>query len=191
MTNVICIYHVPQECGSKVLIFVDASNGQIIKEITVNSYRDWDAYHKDIITEGPEIIYYRKLAKGVTPNRMGEYRSYEGNEYFSAYTDKTCKTHFHPEGNFVIIGTEIVDTSECISPGRPMKCNIWKITMRSATKTDYIYHPNEDYFYTELAEQGITLNEMTQKEWLHFSDNDLINLIAEQLDYNILNIIRC
>lgn len=191
MKNVICIYHVPQECGSNCLIFVDTFDGQVLKTIEVNYFRDWDAEHKDIIVKDASVTFYRHLSEFIKVS-VGKRCHYDGDEYFSAYTTKELKKYFHPKGDFIITDAKIIDHSSIVGPhNKPMETNIWEITMAEYEETDYKYHPEEDRFYKELADQGIDLPVMSGEEWLITKIEDIINWIAGQLGFRVLNIINC
>lgn len=190
MKNVICIYHVPQECGNEALIFVDTFDGQIIKTITVNYFKDWDAFHPEL-RYGNEIIFYRTAGK-CYGFAEGERLYYDGDEAMAGFKDEAMKELIHPAGGYLVTACEIIGTN--IIKGvnnEPIALDVWKITMCECAETGYKYYPEEDRFYKELNDQGIELDEMSEEEWQVTKIQDVIDLIAEQLGFRVLNIINC
>lgn len=189
MKNVICIYHVPQECGYDSLIFVDTFDGQVIKEIVIDYFHDWDAYHEDIYHKG-ELILYKQFYAG-RGWRIGDKITFEGNEVRPGFKDARMSEIIHPVGKYIIKDDEITDTMTTETIHGPMTLIAHKFTLVEYEESEPMYHPDEDRFYGQLAEQGITMHQMTEEEWKLFSIEDLINLITEQLGYKVLNVINC
>ena len=195
MKNVICINHTPQECGPDSLIFVDTFDGQIIKEVTVDHFLDWEAYHPNAIEGSTDIVFYRTLQQDNKREfKIGNTVYYSGNEFRPGYETEDLKHPVYLEGNYIIKNVEAVGIYHIKHGiwGKPMDLDICRITMRAYQETDYnVYHPDEDRFYKELADQGIDLPVMSEEEWLITKIEDVINWIAGQLGYKVLNIINC
>jgi len=195
MKNVICINHVPQECGCDTLIFVNTFDGQIIKEVTVDHFHDWDAYHPDATEDSTDVVFYRTLQQDNRREfKIDNTVYYSGNEFRPGYETEDLKHPVYLEGNYIIKNVETVGIYHIKHGigGKPMDLDICRITMRAYQETDYnVYHPDEDRFYQELADQGIAMHQMTEKEWQMLRIEDVIGIIAEQLGYKVLNIINC
>lgn len=177
------------------LIFVDTFDGQIIKDVHIGHFHDVNCVHRDV-TYGEKITFYRTAAKGCGFIKRGfikgERLNYSGTEFTAGFNDREMKERVHPKGTYEVVECEVVGT-KLIKHGldnKPMALDVWKVTIAQYTESDYRYHPEEDEFYDELAEQGITLNPMSEEQWYKFRKEDLINLIATQLGYKVLNIIN-
>lgn len=204
--NVIVINFHPQECGDNTLTFVDTFDGQVLREISINYYRDWDSHYTDtILGNNTQTFYMRKHPEWGPQDKefMRTFSDYT--EYFPSPGAKKVfsfpQAHYYADilltkpamlqsGKYVVTSAEYMGLRpRILRTHDKVNDSIWKITVCDYTESDKaVYHPDEDRFYKELADQGIILPKMTEDEWLYFSVENLISAIAEQLGYKVLNV---
>lgn len=201
MKNVIAIYSSPQECGDDSLRFISCETGQVVLEINLSPYEDYDEKITTRILKSPVDIFYDLC----TEQRFEEGCTKDNFTYcISLFEDRECKKHLrntssqfwtkYGKENLTVLGIE--DLGEIVEETKKLRevfpevkigaVHLWKYIVGIAdTRVDYVYHPETDTVYQEILQKcGI---ECPPKD--RWDIQKLSRKIADAMGYKMLNLI--
>lgn len=197
MEKVIAIFSNPQECGTDTLDFVSLANGQIIKTITMEGFRAWDAmeivYHSEPISEIASFYDFCRVQRWQIHERERNLlHSLLYDEDGNRITGKDIPViNQYPASTvWTILDCEDTGKSQVLDfNDESITAKLWKYNVAICDVTEeLVYHPEEDQFLKSFQEETGLIWPLEDRRALS-SNNDIANYIASKLNYKVVNIL--
>lgn len=198
--RVIAIISIPQECGSDTIDFVSLETGKVIDTICITGFHSWRSCieTKEMPIGDPIILFDNNRL--LNKNNVNHLKNEIGESIYKAsrgyYTDEDCtipasfpRQRDLDKKDYVITNVELV--KQIPDPQYPND-DFWTthIVKTTATLVEHIdvYVQDNDEFYHYFKNKFDIDLPFYSRQSMH--PEDIIKMVAEKLEYEVINILR-